>query len=108
MLRDGHSPPPFWGAGVAVTGARGGTWLRLTRLRRQRRVQTAFTFALVLLGPVLAVLTFLAMGPYDLGASSNTLRLILLADLVYVLLVAALVLARVVRMIADRRSQSAG
>jgi len=108
MLRDGHSPPPFWGTGVAVTGARGGTWLRLTRLRRQRRVQTAFTFALVLLGPVLAVLTFLALGPYDLGASSNTLRLILLADLVYVLLVAALVLARVVRMIADRRSQSAG
>jgi two-component system nitrogen regulation sensor histidine kinase NtrY len=56
----------------------------------------------------LAVVTFLAMGPYDLGASSSLLRLILLVDLVYVLLVAALILSRVIRMIADRRSQSAG
>jgi two-component system nitrogen regulation sensor histidine kinase NtrY len=63
---------------------------------------------LVFLGPLLAVVTFLAMGPYDLGASSSLLRLILLVDLVYVLLVAALILSRVIRMIADRRSQSAG
>jgi len=62
----------------------------------------------VFLGPLLAVVTFLAMGPYDLGASSGLLRLILLVDLVYVLLVAALILSRVIRMIADRRSQSAG
>ena len=34
--------------------------------------------------------------------------LILLADLIYVLVIAALVLARVVRLIADRRSKSAG
>ena len=93
---------------MATSSARSATWLRLMRLRRQRRVQTGLTFALVLMGPVLAILTFLALGPYDLGASSNTLRLILLADLVYVLLVAALVLARVMRMVADRRSQSAG
>ncbi|MDO8328188.1 MAG: PAS domain-containing sensor histidine kinase [Cypionkella sp.] len=77
-------------------------------MRRQRHVQTGFTFGLVFLGPMLAVATFLALGPFNLGASSQSLRLILLADLVYVLLVAALVLARVVRMISDRRSQSAG
>ena len=78
------------------------------RLRRQRRFQTAVTLGLVLLGPVLAVATFLALGPFNQGATSPSLRLILLSDLVYVLVIAALVLARVARMIADRRSQSAG
>ena len=83
-------------------------WLRFTRLRRQRRVQTGMTFGLVFLGPLLAVATFLGLGPFNLGASSQYLRLVLLADLVYVLVVAALVMARVVRMIADRRRKSAG
>ena len=66
------------------------------------------TFGLVFLGPVLAVATFLALGPLNQGGNSPALRLILLADLVYILVVATLVLARVVRMVADRRSQSAG
>ncbi len=81
---------------------------RLMRLRRQRRFQNALTFGLVLLGPILAGLTYLALGPFNLRSDSENLRLTLLADLVYVLLIAALVLARVARMIADRRSQSAG
>ncbi len=84
------------------------TWAKLARLRRMRRVQNALTFGLVFLGPMLAVATFLAFGPLNLETNSRSLRLILLADLVYVLLVASLVLARVMRMIADRRSQSAG
>ena len=67
------------------------TWAKLTRLRRQRRVQNGFTFGLVFLGPMLAVATFLGLGPFSLNASSQYLRLILLTDLIYVLLVAALV-----------------
>ncbi|MES2144328.1 MAG: PAS domain-containing sensor histidine kinase, partial [Pseudomonadota bacterium] len=82
--------------------------MRLTRLRRQRRFQTMLTFALVTLGPLLAVTTFLALGPFNQGTGSPSLRLILLADMVYVLVLATLVLARVMRMISDRRSQSAG
>ena len=73
-----------------------------------RALQGGLSFGLVFLGPLLAVLTFLVLGPYDRGASSVVLRLILLTDIVYVLLVAALILSRVIRMIADRRSQSAG
>ena len=88
--------------------SRSNTWLRLVRLRRQKRVQTGMTFGLVFLGPLLAVATFLALGPLNQGASSPSLRVILLADLAYVLVVAALVLGRVSRMVADRRSQSAG
>ena len=102
-------PARVWGwFGVASSSYRSATWVRLSRLRRARAIQGAFSFGLVFLGPLLAVVTFLAMGPYDLGASSSLLRLILLVDLVYVLLVAALILSRVIRMIADRRSQSAG
>ncbi|ESW62148.1 MAG: ATPase [Rhodobacter sp. CACIA14H1] len=92
-----------------VQGAFGSnSWVRLSRLRRQRQVQNAMTFGLVFLGPLLAVATFLALGPLNQGTNSPTLRLILLADLVYILVVATLVMARVVRMIADRRSKSAG
>ena len=78
------------------------------RLRRLRMVQTVMTLSLVILGPILAVGTFLALGPFSQGASSPALRLVLLADLVYILVVAALVLQRLARMAADRRSQSAG
>ncbi|MBD3763354.1 MAG: PAS domain-containing sensor histidine kinase [Rhodobacterales bacterium] len=87
---------------------RSNTWLRVNRLRRQRRVQTWATFALVALGPMLTLATFMALGPLNLGASAPGLRLILLADLIYILVVAAMVMARVARMVADRRARSAG
>ena len=87
---------------------RSNTWVKLMRLRRQRRVQTAMTLGLVVLGPVLAVTTFLTLGPLNQSASSPSLRLVLLADLVYILVVAALVTQRLAKIIADRRSQSAG
>ncbi len=71
-------------------------------------MQNVATLGLVIMGPVLALATFLVFGPLDQSAQSASLRLILLADLVYVLGVAALVLARVARMIAARREKSAG
>lgn len=52
--------------------------------------------------------TFMVLGPFDQGASSPELRGILLADLVYVLVVAALVLGQVGSLIAARRAKSAG
>ncbi len=84
------------------------SWERLSRLRRQKRFQTISTFGLVVLGPVLALLTFLVLGPFEQGATAPGLRLVLLADLVYVLVVAALVLQRVMQMVAARRAKSAG
>jgi two-component system nitrogen regulation sensor histidine kinase NtrY len=88
--------------------ARSDTWHRWNRLRKQRRVQTWATFALVVLGPLLALATFLVLGPFNRGANSPGLRIVLLADLIYVLVVAALVIARIARMVADRRAKSAG
>ncbi|MCA0921606.1 sensor histidine kinase NtrY-like [Pseudooceanicola nanhaiensis] len=91
-----------------ATRAQRSTWNRLSRLRRQRRIQNAATLGLVVLGPTLTLLTFLVLGPFDQGASSLGLRLVLLADFVYVLVVAALVLQRVAQMVSARRARSAG
>ena len=88
--------------------ARGTSWDRFTRLRRQRRFQNAVTLGLVVLGPLLAVGTFVVLGPFGQGANSTGLRLILLADLVYFLALGGMVLARLARMIAARRAKSAG
>ena len=84
------------------------SWDTVSRLRRLRRVQTAASFSLVTLGPVLALVTYLVMGPLDQGVSSNILRLVLLLDLIYVILVAAMVLQQLSQMIAARRRRSAG
>ena len=82
---------------------------RFSRWFRQRYVQSALTFALIVAGPVLALLTYIVVGPLGQGASSSiTLRIVLLADLVYVLIVAALVMRQVARMVAARRARSAG
>ncbi len=92
-----------------ATWARSMNWSRLVLLRRRRKLQNIATLGLVLLGPTLAVATFLVLGPFDQGQGQQlNLRLVLLADLVYVLLLAALVLQRVARMIAARRAKSAG
>ena len=81
---------------------------RLSRWRRARRFQSAATFGLVLLGPLLAALTWTVLGPLDQGGSAPALRLVLLADLVYILVVAMLVMRQVAQMIAARRANSAG
>ncbi len=83
-------------------------WLRLGRLRRMRRMRNFTTLGLVVLGPLLALSTYLVLGPVGQAGNTLGLRLILLADLVYILVVAALVLAQVGRLIAARRAKSAG
>ncbi|MEB8388315.1 PAS domain-containing sensor histidine kinase [Rhodobacteraceae bacterium KMM 6894] len=91
-----------------AVGTRKSGWDRIARLRRVKRVQNIATLGLVVLGPVLALVTFLALGPLDQGAQSRALRLVLLADLVYVIMVAALVFYRVALLVSARRVQSAG
>jgi two-component system nitrogen regulation sensor histidine kinase NtrY len=75
---------------------------------RTRRVQTSLTLGLVLLGPLLAFVTFLILGPYDLEANAPGLRLIVLADLIYVLVLTTLVLRRLIRVIGMERTQAVG
>ena len=91
-----------------VTRSHRVTLERLGHLRRLKRVRNLFTLGLVVLGPFLAMVTYLVLGPLGQGANTLSLRLILLADLVYILLVAALVLSQVARLVAARRAKSAG
>ncbi len=90
------------------THSRAASWDRLNQLRKLRRVQNFATLAIVLLGPILAVVTYLGLGPAELDPSSSGIRLIILADFVYILVIATLVLSKVVRMISARRANSAG
>ncbi len=84
-------------------------WLiALDSWRKTRRARNITTFGLVILGPAMALVTFLVIGPFGQGASSPALRLILLADLVYVLTVTAMVLSQIGRLVAARRKKSAG
>ena len=80
----------------------------MDRWRKTRQARNIGTLGMVLLGPFLALLTFLIFGPLGHGASSRPLRLILLADMVYIMAIAALVLTQIVRLFAARRSKSAG
>ncbi len=91
-----------------ATRAQSGMIPSISRWRKSRKLRNFGTFGLVLLGPILALATYLVIGPFDLGTTAPTLRLILLADLVYVLVVAALVLSQVGSLIAARRAKSAG
>ncbi len=81
---------------------------RFSRWQRQRHVRNAVTVGLVLLAPFLAAITYFVVGPLDQGAASAQLRMVLLVDLVYVLVVMALVMGQVARMVAARRAKSAG
>ncbi|PWR04076.1 PAS domain-containing sensor histidine kinase [Meridianimarinicoccus roseus] len=81
---------------------------RLVGFGQRRRVQTLGTLALVGLGPLLVAATFAVLGPMQIEASVLSLRLVLLSDLVYILVLSTLVLMRIARMIAARRAKSAG
>ncbi len=85
-----------------------GLFMALDQWRRSRRARNMSTFGLVLLGPILAILTYLITGPLRLDSASPSLRLVLLADLIYILTIAVLVLTQIVRLRSARRSKSAG
>ncbi|WP_170477773.1 sensor histidine kinase NtrY-like [Ruegeria arenilitoris] len=91
-----------------ATRAHSRSILSINQWRKSRRLRNIGSLGLVILGPILTLATYLVIGPFDLGATAPTLRLILLADLVYVLVVAALVLSQLGSLIAARRAKSAG
>ncbi|MGM0586331.1 MAG: HAMP domain-containing protein, partial [Pseudomonadota bacterium] len=74
-----------------------------------RRTRARVTAAVVAIGPVLAVLTGWALSGGEGGpVRQETLRGVFLADLVYILVIAGMVIWRVAALIAARRARSAG
>jgi two-component system nitrogen regulation sensor histidine kinase NtrY len=70
--------------------------------------QSAVNISLILLGPLLAVATYLFLGPFNVAGQSVWLRFFLLLDLVYVLLIVGIVLVRILYVLSQRRSRLAG
>ena len=70
--------------------------------------QSAINISLILLGPLLAIATYLFLGPFNVAGQSVWLRFFLLLDLVYVLLIIGIVLVRILYVLSQRRSRLAG
>ena len=70
--------------------------------------KSAINISLILLGPLLAVATYLFLGPFNVAGQSVWLRFFLLLDLVYVLLIVGIVLVRILYVLSQRRSRLAG
>lgn len=81
---------------------------RLSGLKKPGVVRSVITVFLVVVGPVLALTTTLVLGSINGPADTGVLRIVILADVVYTLVIATFVARRVVRIIAARRSRSAG
>ncbi len=81
---------------------------RFGRWQNRRLLKTYLTIFLVVIGPVLALATTLLLGAFTGPANPGLLRVVLLADVVYTLIIATFVARRIVRIIAARRSRSAG
>ncbi|MEX3015340.1 sensor histidine kinase NtrY-like [Gymnodinialimonas hymeniacidonis] len=81
---------------------------RVAGLRRNKRVRSFGTIGLIVLAPVLALATYLAFRPLGDVTGQTARTLILLADFVYILVIATLVLRELARIAASRRAESAG
>ncbi len=73
-----------------------------------RKFRNWLTLGLVVLGPLLILGTFIVLGGLEDTANQTFLRIVVLADVVYVITVAGLIAGRVARMFSARRKRSAG
>ena len=73
-----------------------------------KQFQSTINISLILLGPFLAVATYLFLGPFNVAGQSLWLRFFLLLDLIYVLLIVGVVLVRILYVLSERRSRLAG
>ena len=72
------------------------------------KIKNILTLIFVLLGPILAILTFISADLFQQATSTIVLRNLLLIDLVYVLIIAGLVVIRITRLVLSRRSRTSG
>ncbi len=72
------------------------------------KIKNLLTLLFVILGPVLAISTFISADLFQETTSTILLRNLLLLDLVYVLIIAGLVAIRITRLILSRRSRTSG
>ncbi|WP_410217829.1 ATP-binding protein [Paracoccus sp. (in: a-proteobacteria)] len=83
--------------------ATGLSWDRLARIRLPREWRGILGWGMMLAGLALAVVTLAVLAPIGRGLQGHVLRLVLLADLTYLILLISFILARMARLISDRR-----
>lgn len=83
-------------------------WDRLSRVRLPRHWRGTTAIGLLLAGVALAVATTTVLGPLAHGAESRMLRLILLLDLSYLIVLIGIIVLRMARLITARRKTAAG
>ena len=75
---------------------------------QNNKINKLLTLVFVLLGPVLAIITFISADLFEKTTSTILLRNLLLLDLIYVLIIAGLVAVRITKLILSRRSRTSG
>lgn len=83
-------------------------WDNLARIRLKRHMRPVLTWGLILVGTALAAATMTVLGPLSRGAEPRMLRLILMLDLAYLILLCGIIILRMSRLIAARRKLDAG
>ncbi len=83
-------------------------WRRLNLWRKSRRAQSFFAMVMALIVPVLVFANYYVLRPSSGGVSNDQLRLVLLLDLIYMLVLAAMVAQKVMRIINARNAKTAG
>ena len=81
---------------------------QFNRYRNNRNVQNLLTIFIVAAGPALALLTLFYVNIIEQEIRSQSFRAILLADVLYVIIIASLVIKRIAIVVAARRAKSAG
>ncbi len=95
--------------GFSITASRKKSFSKwLLNYASLKPFQSSINIILILLGPILAVATYLFLGPFNVAGQSIWLRFFLLFDLVYVLLIVSIVLVRILFVLSQRRSRLAG
>ncbi|GHG22990.1 sensor histidine kinase NtrY-like [Paracoccus aerius] len=92
-----------------MAGAASGlSWERLAKVGLPRHWRGAMAAGVLLVGVLLAIATTTVLGPLAQGAESRMLRLILLLDLAYLILLIGIIVLRMARLITARRKTAAG
>ena len=76
--------------------------------QRRRRILRAAAFALLAVGVLLVAATVAVLGPFSTRSEGRVLRLVLMLDLLYLIVLIGLIAARLARMVGDRRASAAG
>ena len=75
---------------------------------KSKSIQSTINVCLIVLGPILAVATYLFLGPLNGVGQSAWLRFFLMMDLIYVLLIVGIVVVKILSVLQQRRSRRAG